>query len=345
MIFIIGKQTLSKHLQRDISMQDLIQQLRLALGERLKVQEPLGRYTTFKVGGPADFFYEAKTKDELVLAITSARNAGLPIFMLGGGTNILIGDKGIRGFVIKNSTQGIAIRGVRGSMESGSSKKTVYVEAESGVPINKLVRFTIEEGLSGLEMQLGLPGSVGGAVYMNSKWTKPEGYVGDAVYQAHILTPKGELKIVTRDYFDFSYDYSVLQKTGDIVISVTFALTQDTKEHLWDIANSSIGYRRETQPQGVFSAGCTFKNISKATAMMASTPNLTTSAGFLIDNAGLKGEKVGDAQISTVHANFIINLKAATASDVVTLIEKAKEAVKQKFGVTLEEELIRVGEF
>jgi len=326
-------------------MQDTITQLRLVLGERLKVHEPLNRYTTFKVGGPADFFYEAKTKDELISAITIARKVGLPIFILGGGTNILIGDKGIRGFVIKNSTQGIAIRGVRGSMESGSSKRTVYVEAESGVSINKLVRFTIEEGLSGLQMHLGLPGSVGGAIYMNSKWTKPEGYVGDAVYQALVLTPNGDLKQVTRDFFDFSYDFSAIQKTGDIVVSVTFALIVDTKEHLWEIANGSIGYRRETQPQGVFSAGCTFKNISKATAMMASTPNLTTSAGFLVDNAGLKGERIGDAQISTVHANFIVNLKNATAADVVTLIEKAKNAVKKKFGVTLEEELIRVGEF
>lgn len=325
--------------------QDIHTQLHTVLGDRLKVNEPLARYTTFKIGGPADFFYEATSKEEFVLAITTARKLGLPIFLLGGGTNILIGDRGIRGFVIKNFTQGIAIRGIRGSMEPGSSKKTVYVEAESGVPVNKLVRFAIEEGLSGLEMQLGLPGTVGGAVYMNSKWTKPEGYVGDAVYQAEILTPSGEIQTVTREYFNFSYDFSMIQKTNDIVISVTFALIQDTKEHLWEIANASIEYRRETQPQGVFSAGCTFKNISKAAAMMASTPNLTTSAGFLVDNAGLKGERIGDAQISTVHANFIINHRAATASDVITLIEKAKNAVKQKFGVSLEEELIRVGEF
>lgn len=325
--------------------QNIYTQLHMVLGDRLKTNELLGRYTTFKVGGPADFFYEAKTKEEFVLAIQTARSLNIPIFLLGGGTNILIGDRGVRGFVIKNSTQGIAIRGVRGSMESGSSKKTVYVEADSGVPMNKLVRFTIEEGLSGLEMQLGLPGTVGGAVFMNSKWTKPEGYVGDSVYQAHILTPRGEVKTVSREYFNFSYDFSSIQKSKDIVISVTFALIQDTKERLWEVANASIEYRRETQPQGVFSAGCTFKNISKATSMMASTPNLTTSAGFLVDAAGLKGDRVGDAQISTVHANFIINLRNATALDVVTLIEKAKEAVKQKFGVTLEEELIRVGEF
>lgn len=319
--------------------------LKAALGARLRENEPLARYTTFKIGGPADYFYEAQTKDEFVTAVNLARGTGMPLSIIGGGTNLLIGDKGIRGIVIKNSSQNISIRGIRGSMEPGSSKKTVFVEADAGVPMNKLVRFTIEEGLSGLEMQLGLPGSVGGAVYMNSKWTKPVGYVGDCVYQAEILTPSGEVKAVTQDYFHFAYDYSILQKTGDIVLSVTFALLQDSKEKLWETANTSIGYRRETQPQGVFSAGCTFKNISKAMALTASTPNLTTSAGFLVDNAGLKGKRLGDAEISPVHANFIINRKNATAADVVELIELARNAVKEKFGVDLEEEIIRIGEF
>ena len=319
--------------------------IKKVLGERLMEHEPLGRYTTFKIGGPADYFFDAKTKEEFITAVTLARKKRISLFILGGGTNILIGDRGIRGFVVKNSTQGIAIRGVKGSMEPGSSKKTVFVEADSGVSMNKLVRFTIEEGLSGLEMQLGLPGSVGGAVYMNSKWTKPEGYVGDPVYQATIVTREGEPKVVSKDYFNFAYDYSVIQKTGDVLVSVTFVLLQDDRERLLRVANSSVAYRRETQPQGVCSAGCTFKNITKAQALAYATPNLTTSAGFLIDHAGLKGLQVGDAQISPVHANFIINLNHAKASDVVELIEKAKDAVKQKFGVTLEEEIQLVGEF
>lgn len=306
-----------------------------------KQHEPLARYTTFKIGGPADYFYDAKTKEELTAIIQLARREQLPLFILGGGTNILIGDRGIRGLVVKNSTQSIMIRGVKGSM----SGKTVFVEADSGVPMNKLVRFTLEEGLSGLEMQLGLPGSVGGAVYMNSKWTKPEGYVGDPVYQATLITPSGEMKTVPREYFTFAYDFSAIQKSGDIVVSVTFQLNTGDKEQLWQVADSSIAYRRKTQPQGAFSAGCTFKNISKAQALAHATPNLTTSAGFLVDHAGLKGEKLGDAQISLVHANFIVNKGNATASQVVELIEKARMAVKEKFGVVLEEEIQRVGEF
>lgn len=326
-------------------MNTSINDLKTAFGDRLKEQESLARYTTFKIGGPADYFFDAKTRDEFIRAVVLGRAAGLPIFILGGGTNILIGDKGIRAFVIKNSSQGIAIRGVKGTVESGTSKRIVFVEADTGVAMNKLVRFAIEEGLSGLEMQLGLPGSVGGALFMNSKWTHPEGYVGDAVYQATIITPEGEVQTVSKDYFHFAYDYSSIQKTHDIVVSVTFALVQTEKDRLWEVANSSISYRRETQPQGVFSAGCTFKNISKAAALTAATPNLTTSAGFLVDNAGFKGFQIGDAQISPMHANFIINLKNAKASDVVELIEKVRAAVKAKFCVELEEEIVRIGEF
>ncbi len=326
-------------------MDPQLEKIKQALGDRLKKNEPLARYTTFKIGGPADLFFDAKTKDELIAAIRAARETGTPLFILGGGTNILIGDKGIRGLVVKNSTQGITIRGVKGSVASGNSKRTVFVEADSGVAMNKLVRFTIEEGLSGLEMHLGLPGSVGGAVYMNSKWTKPVGYVGDAVYQAMIVTQSGETRVVSREYFKFAYDSSSIQKSRDVVVSVTFVLTQEDKERLWETANASIAYRRETQPQGMFSAGCTFKNISKAEALAHATPELTTSAGFLVDHAGLKGEHIGEAQISPLHANFIINLGKAKASDVVELIEKARSTVKRTFGVTLEEEIVRVGEF
>ncbi len=322
-----------------------IKPIKALFGDRVKTEEPLARYTTFKIGGPAQYFFDAKTSEELVAAIRAAREGNIPVFILGGGTNILIGDRGIRGLVIKNSTVEIAIRGMKGARGSGSSAGTVFVEADSGVPMNKLVRFTIEEGLQGLEMQLGLPGTVGGAVYMNSKWTKPVGYVGDVVYQATILTPDGTVEVVPKEYFRFAYDYSILHQTKDVVISVTFALPKDTKDRLWAIANDSIAYRRETQPQGILSAGCTFQNISRAAALAASTPNLTTSAGFLVDHAGLKGKKIGDAQISPVHANFIINTGHAKAAEVVELIELARSEVEKKFGVKLVEEIVRVGDF
>lgn len=318
-----------------------LQQLKKILGSAARENEMLAPYTTFKIGGPADLFIEVKTTDDLVGAITSARSLGVPVFVLGGGTNILIGDKGIRGLVIKNTAQRMVIRGMKGevlpagrqAVKGSPVSKQVFVECDAGVMLNKLVRFTVDEGLAGLEMHLGLPGTVGGAVYMNSKWTKPEGYVGDVVYQAKIVTPQNEIRSVANDYFRFAYDFSSIQKSGDIVLSVIFSLTAGKKEALWKIANESIQYRRESQPQGIKSAGCTFKNVDG------------NSSGLLIDQAGLKGLKIGNAQISPKHANFISNLDHATASDVIQLIDRAKEQVKRQFGIILEEEIIRVGEF
>lgn len=321
------------------------EKLKTILGAKVKENELLAPYTTFKIGGSADLFFEAKTREELKKALIYGRKLNLPLWVLGGGSNVLIGDKGVRGLVIKNATSEIRLRAIKGRLVSGKPLGVVYIEADSGVVFNKLVRFTIEEGLSGLEMHLGLPGTVGGAVYMNSKWTKPEGYVGDVVYQATLVTPKGEIKTVPAAYFRFGYDTSTIQYTGDIVLGVVFALRHGKKEQLWEIANQSISYRRQTQPQGVFSPGCTFRNLSRAQAMKLLTPNFTTSAGFLLDHAGLKGKTVGDAQISPVHANFILNKGRATASDVLKLIALAKSEVKRKFGVELEEEIVKVGEF
>ena len=295
----------------------IIEELQKKLKNQVVENELLGKYTTLKIGGPAEYFFDAKTVDDFIAAIRVGRSLKLPVFILGGGTNILIGDRGIRGLVIKNSTKNISLRGAKGN----NSSQVVFVEADSGVVMNQFVRYTVEEGLSGLEMHLGLPGSVGGAVSMNSKWTHPIGYVGDIVYQIKILTPENEIK-----------DVPFQKKTDGIILSVIFELKRSTREALWKIANDSIAYRRETQPQGVHSAGCTFKNISK-------------SSGFLIDHAGCKGMHVGDAWVSDVHANFIVNRGAATAADVVQLIDKIRSKVKSQFGVTLEEEIVRVGEF
>lgn len=327
------------------NMKTAILSLQSLFGSRVKENEPLAYHTTFRIGGQADIFFTALTTDELVQAVLTARKFSLPFFILGGGTNILVGDKGIRGLVIKNSVGRIVMRGMKGSVVGGSSNSRAFVEADSGVTFNKLVRFTIEEGLKGIEMHLGLPGTVGGAVYMNSKWTRPEGYVGDCVYQAEILSDEGKRRIVPKSYFQFAYDTSHIQKTREIVLSVVFTFRVDEKERLWEIANESMAHRRETQPQGVKSAGCIFQNVSKATAMTLALPGQTTSAGFLVDHSGLKGAIVGDAQISPVHANFIINRGKATASDVIQLIDRAKEQVKKQFGVNLTEEVQRVGEF
>ena len=315
------------------------------LGSMARTNVVLAQYTTLKIGGPADIFYEAKNRDQLITAVRLANLYQIPFFLLGGGSNILVGDKGIRGLVIKNATKDITVRGVKGRYEHGEATGVVYVEADSGVIFNSFVRFTVEEGYQGIEMHLGLPGTVGGAVYMNSKWTHPAGAVGDVVHQATLLDSEGKEKTVPHSYFQFAYDSSILQKTKETVLGVTFAFTRCPKEVLWQKANESIAYRRSTQPQGVFSPGCTFQNISQYQSLTIPTPGNTTSAGFLIDQCGLKGFTVGKAQVSPIHANFIVNLGGATALDVVSLIKEIKQRVFEKYHVQLHEEIAKVGEF
>lgn len=326
-------------------MSDIAGILAGELGLGLRRDVPLGPLTTFKVGGNAEFYFESRSRTDLVKALKAAHDHGIPYTILGGGSNVLIGDGGIPGLTIRNMGREIRLKGARGNMSGGKKDGQVYVDADSGALMNQLVRYTLDQGLAGLEMHLGLPGTVGGAVYMNSKWNHPPGYVGDVVYQAELFCPDGSIKTVPQSYFRFAYDYSILQKTGDIVLGVVFALTPSDKRKLWEIANESIAYRRITQPQGTKTAGCTFRNISKAQAIAANTPEHIQSAGFLIDHSGLKGRQIGNAQISPVHANFIVNTGRATATDVVKLIELARGSVRKKFGVDLEEEIVRLGKF
>jgi UDP-N-acetylmuramate dehydrogenase len=234
---------------------------------------------------------------------------------------------------------------MKGKVQGSNTERLVYVEVDSGVPINKLVRFTVEEGLAGLEMHLGLPGSVGGAVCMNSKWTKPMGSVGDTLYKAVILTKDNEVRQVEKSYFQFSYGMSSIQKNDDVLIQLVFLLKKENKDAVWKRANESIAYRRGSQPQGVHTAGCIFKNISQDQALTFGTPDHQTSAGYLLDKAGCKGMRIGGAEVSDLHANFVITKPGATASDVIELIDLMKKNVKKKFGVVLTEEILRVGEF
>jgi len=171
----------------------------------------------------------------------------------------------------------------------------------------------------------------------------PPGFVGDTVYQATVLTPGGDIRIVPKSYFHFSYGRSIVRESGDILIEVIFKLKESDKDKLWQIANDSIGYRRQTQPQGQFSAGCIFRNISDIEALEKNIPGRITSAGFLLEHSYLKGVTVNGARISDTHANFIVNTGNATAADVIKLIDRAHEQVKKHFKVNLEEEVIRIG--
>lgn len=327
-------------------MEDKYKKIIKALGtQRVKINEPLSFHTTIKIGGPADLFFEATTENELIKAVNLCKSENISYFILGWGSNTLVGDKGFKGIVVKNNVSKINIMAVKGKMKSDEKKiEKVLVEATSGTSISQLVRFTLEEGLSGFEYFLGLPGTIGGAVSGNAhnmRWNK---FIGDLLVQARIINQKGEIEKVNKTYFKFSYDTSYLPNISSILLSAIFELKAKNKEELWKIATEESLYRQKTQPN-LPSLGCTFKNINKGDAMRLATPKYTTSVGFLIDSCNLKGTKIGGAEISKTHANFIVNKDGATASDVVQLIHLCKEKVKEKFCLNLEEEIRFLGEF
>lgn len=314
---------------------------------RVRQDEPMSLHTTFKIGGPAQFYLDVEKVEDLIKAVRLANKLGIPIFIFGGGSNIIISDKGIKGLVIKNNCRKFELTQFSGKVKNVNGERKIeknigFISAQSGVIMSQLVRFTIDEGLGGLEYQLGLPGTVGGAVYMNSNFPKKSSYVGDCLHRATILTQDGEVKEVDNAYFHFAYDKSILQETGEIVLSVIFKLKAEDKKMLWEKGMEALNYRTQTQPKGA-SAGCTFRNISIVDAMRVPTPSNITSAGFLIDKAELKGKKVGDAMISDLHANFILNLGEAKAQNVVDLVNLMKDEVYKKFKVHLALEVRTIG--
>lgn len=319
-------------------------ELEKVLGKnRIRLDEPMSAHTTFKIGGPAKYYIDASSIDDLVKAASMAKKLGLAVFIFGGGSNVIVSDKGIKGLVIKNNCRRFELMSMSGKIKNQKvdvDKALVY--AESGVIMNQLVRFTIDQGLSGLEYQLGLPGTVGGAVYMNSNFPKKDAYVGDSLYRAKLLSKDGTTCEVDNSYFHFAYDKSILQETGEILLSAVFRLTREDKQLLWQKGTEALKYRDTTQPKGA-SAGCTFRNISIVDAVRIPTPQRITSAGYLIDKAGLKGKRIGGAMISDMHANFILNTGQARAQDVLALVELIKGEVNKKFGAPLHLEVKTVG--
>jgi UDP-N-acetylmuramate dehydrogenase len=296
---------------------------------QLKRDEPLAPYTTFRIGGPADVLYNATSADDLANAVRAARDLDVPYFVLGLGANILIGDKGFRGIVIRNTSNAYNF--------ADDGKLTV----ESGAIVGEIIPLAVERGWSGLEHYVGIPSTVGGAIWQNLHFLEPEPerkktmFIADVFESAEILAEEGDRKIVDRDYMQFGYDTSTLHSRRDIVLSATFALHPEDPAVMHRIMQENLSWRGSRHPWLQFhpSAGSIFKKIEGV------------GAGRLVDQCGLKGFRHGDAQISHIHANIMVNLGHATAKDVRELISIAQEAVRSKLGFNLEPEISFVGEF
>lgn len=310
----------------------MLNKLEEKLGKgRVRENIDLFAYMTLRAKVKALFFFEAATKEDLINAKKTCIESNLPFYVLGGGSNTVF-LRSFEGLVVKNLYQKKEI--VR------EDKTSVDLSVSSGYPVSKLVKETTEQGFSGFEYHFGLPGTVGGALYMNSKWTRPLNYFGDSLISAEIIGEAGEVRHVDRDYFEFGYDSSILQKTKEIVLDAVFRLKKTDKDYLKRKTQESLEYRKKTQPYGVFSSGCFYQNISEEEQKKHNLP--TTSSGYLIDKAGLKGKRVGNYRISEKHANFVINEGDGKPEDLVKLLSIIKEAVREKFGIELKREVILV---
>lgn len=316
---------------------------------RVREFEPLAKHTYFKIGGPARLFFEAKSVEDLKLAIETATSTNTPFVVLGGGANVLVSDSGFSGLVIKNQASGTKLIGIKGTYtKQGRGVKSALVWSASGTLMNQLARFSLDQGLEGLEFLLSVPGTVGGGVKINGHFEVEKGeFLGSRMTSATLIDPKtAKIKTVDQQYFDFSYDHSKIQETGEIVLEAVFRLdVSQNKEKLWQKAMDNVKKRNTEQPIGIACSGCIFRNIAHVDAKRLATPNLTTSAGYIIESLNLKGTKIGGAEISNHHANFILNTNEASASDVLKLIKLIKEKAKSTYSLDLREEIFYIGDF
>jgi len=307
---------------------DIGVRLRSAIGpDRVLRDAPLAPYTTFKVGGPADWLVQARNAAEIRAAVAVARDANVAVTVLGGGSNVLIADAGIRGIVIR----------VHGG--DVTSVSDAQIRADAGLTINGLVRWTINRGIAGLEAWAGTPGTVGGAIHGNAHFKGR--MIGELIDSVEVASLDGELQRIQATNMEFGYDRSRLQRTREIVITADFRLGRGETTALRAVARESLAYRKRTQPLESASAGCIFQNPDPGLDRVPD--GIPWSAGALVDRTGLKGSREGQARVSPTHGNFIINEGQARAAEIRELIERCRGAVSDRFGVALRDEIVYLG--
>jgi UDP-N-acetylmuramate dehydrogenase len=294
-------------------------------GPHVLFDEPMCRHTTFRIGGPVDALITVETEQEIKDLVVWARERGHPIMILGAGSNLLVRDQGVRGLVLRLAHDFEAIHLVRRANDGSA-----IIRAGAGALVRRLGKYALDQGLAGLNFALGIPGSVGGALRMNAgAWGS---CMADSTNSIRVLTRYGDIASVSRDRLRFSYRGLDLEKST-IILSGRFKLKQADRKVLLKEAIRMQKRRRLSQPLSLPSAGSVFRN-----------PPGQKAAGELIDRAGLKGLRVGEAEVSTRHANFIVNKGHARASDVLDLIRQIQETVFEWSGVNLEPEVTIVGQ-
>ena len=290
-----------------------------AAGISYREQEPLAAHTTFKIGGPAAVFVQPAQEDQLCSAIALCRELSVPYYVLGNGSNTLFGDKGWNGAVI-------CLAGLRGDVHQEGDN----LWAPAGMPLNMLCMAALRASLTGLEFAYGIPGTVGGAVYMNAG--AYGGEMKDVLVSVRHLNAQGEIVETPASELDLGYRHSIFEDNGDCILSAQVRLAPGDAQKISEQMNDLMGRRCDKQPLDKPSAGSTFKRPVGA------------FAGALIDQCGLRGYRHGGAAISEKHCGFVVNLGGATCADVLALCQEVQTIVKEKTGFTLEKE-IRVVEY
>lgn len=286
----------------------------------VKIDEPMRKHTNFKIGGNADVFVIAKNIEEIKCVIKFSKENNILLTILGNGSNVLVSDKGIRGIVLQVGTKEIKIE----------KQKNALVEVEAGVMLGALAQVLLKQSISGFEFAAGIPGSIGGAIRMNAG--AYGGEIKDIVKDVTVLNEKGEISVLTNEECEFSYRHSRFTDSKEIVIKVTLKLPLGNEAEIKAKMDEYDQSRREKQPLNLPSAGSTFKRGS----------DFITAK--LIDECGLKGYTSGDAQVSTLHAGFVVNLGNATAQDVLNVVNHVKQVVLEKTGKQIELEVELLGE-
>ena len=288
--------------------------------KRIYTDEPMKKHTTFRVGGNADFFVIPKTVEEVKQTVMLCVEQDMPYYILGNGSNLLVGDKGYRGVVIQIYKQ------MNNILVDGHK-----IKVQAGALLSKIGNVALEAGLTGFEFAAGIPGTMGGAVVMNAG--AYGGEMKDVLEEVTVLTKEGEVLTLLKEQLDMGYRTSVVAKKDYIVLEATIALELGDREAIKARMDELKVQRTTKQPLEFPSAGSTFKRPEGY------------FAGKLIQDAGLRGFQVGGAQVSEKHCGFVINKGDATAADIVELMNQVSERVKEKFGVELEPEVKRLGEF
>lgn len=298
---------------------NLAEELKRQVTGRVIACAPMREYTTWRIGGPADILCSPRTEDDVIIALSFAEEYGLPVTVIGNGSNLLVRDEGIRGLTLR----------IEGGLNSVQVEEN-RVLAGAGILLPSLSRIALRAGLSGLEFAAGIPASLGGAVVMNAGAFGQ--CLGDLVLEADVLEFNGNRRLLTRTDFSFNYRTSSLQDQKLIILRTVLQLTPEDTSAIAERMENNLASRIRTQPLKLPTAGSVFRNPPGH------------FAAKLIELAGLKGVRVGDAQVSPKHANFIVNLGNASAHQVITLIEMIKERVRSQFGIELVSEVCLMGE-